>query len=123
MIFRRTEAEEFKLSSCHSTVSSLSQFSDSSSQKTSGIGRDGLEGIWVVELDEEEGYVILPRYSAVRFEVDLRDKVSVAVFCVTDGQLAEVGHIMHVPAKDNAAEAEAILCDGQKLLLGHELAA
>lgn len=41
---------------------------------------------------------------------------------IADLQFLVVGLVVHVPAKDNAAEAEARLGDGQELLLGHELA-
>lgn len=73
-----------------------------------------------MELDKEEGYVVLPGYSPVTLKVDLSDEISVTIFRIADRQLSEVGHVVHVPAKDDAAEAEAIFCDGEELLLRDE---
>lgn len=79
-------------------------------------------GVRVEEADEEEGYVVLPRDPAKGREVGHGDDVAVAVLLVADLELAEVGLVVHVPAEDDGAEAEALARDGQELLLRHQLA-
>lgn len=47
----------------------------------------------------------------------------VPVLRIADLQFLEVRLVVHVPAEDDRAEAEPILCDAEEFLLGHELAA
>lgn len=47
----------------------------------------------------------------------------VAIVLVADLELFEIRLIVHVPAKDDRAEAETISGDGQELLLRDQLAA
>jgi len=79
-------------------------------------------GVRVEEADEEEGHVVLPGDPAKRREVGHGNDVAVAVLLVADLELAEVGLVVHVPAEDDGAEAEALARDGQELLLRHQLA-
>ena len=76
-----------------------------------------------MEGDEEEGDIVLPGDAAEGGQVGDSDQVAVAVPLVGDAEFLEVGLVVHVPAKHDAAEAKAIFCYGQELLLGHQLAA
>lgn len=109
------------LTSSHGTVSILLQLINSAFQQASWACAKGLFGVWVVEADEEEGYVVLPGYPPERGQVWYGEQVAVPVLLVRDGQFLEVGLVMHVPSEDDAAEAEAVVGYAEELLLGHEL--
>ena len=79
--------------------------------------------VWVEEADEEEGHVVLPRYSSEAAQVGYSDYIMVSIVRITDLHFLEICLIVHIPAEDNRAEAESIFCDSKELLLGHELAA
>lgn len=84
---------------------------------------DRLEGVGVVEGDEEEGHIILPRYASEGAQVGDGDEIAVSILLVADLELLEVGLVVHVPAEDDGAEAEAVLGYAEELLLRDELAA
>ena len=91
-------------------------------QEPSRVGAYGLVGIGIEETDEEEGHVVLPRYPPEAGEVGDSDDVTVAVLLVGDLELANVGHVVHVPAEDDRAEAKACSGNGEELLFGDQLA-
>jgi hypothetical protein len=80
-------------------------------------------GVGVQEADEEEGHVALPGDATEAGEVWDGEKVAVAIPGVADSKFARVRLVVHVPTKDDRAEAEARLGNGQELLLGDKLAA
>ncbi len=91
-------------------------------EQASRAGGDRLVRVGVIKGDEEEGAIVFPWYSTEAGEVYFCKEVLVSVVFVADLKLAEVGQIVHVPAKDNTAEAKTIFGDGEELLLGDELA-
>lgn len=66
--------------------------------------------------------ILLPGYSSEGGDIDLREQIAVAVASVADEELGLVGFIVHVPAEDHGAEAEAGFEDREELLLGDDLA-
>ena len=76
-----------------------------------------------MKADKEKGHVVLPGDAAEGGQVGNGEHVAVAVFCVGHLELVQVRLVVHVPAEDDGAEAEAVRGDGQELFLGHELAA
>lgn len=113
----------YEVTSSHGAVALGLQLLKRRLQQTTGAGADGLLGIGIVEVDEKEGHVVLPGDAAEAGEVGDGDQVVVAVLCIADLELPNVRHVVHVPAKDDGAEAKARLCDGQELVLRHQLAA
>src|SRR5690606_14544169 len=51
------------------------------------------------------------------------DHVAIAILLVADSQLFEVSVVVHIPPEYYRAETESIFCNGEKLLLGHQLSA
>lgn len=73
--------------------------------------------------DQEEGHIVLPRDTSIRAEIHLRQDIPITILQTANLQLFEIRLIVHVPAEDDGAEAEARLGDGEEFLLGHEFAA
>lgn len=111
------------LTSSHRPQALLFQLLDRGLEQTSRTGTDWTSMVRIEEADEEEGHIILPRYSPEAAQVRHGNDVVVPIFGIADLQFLEVCLIVHVPAENDGAEAEAIFCDPQELLLGHELAA
>lgn len=120
---RRPELVELVLGARHGAIAAVLELVDGAPQQTPGARVQRVVRVRVVERDEEEGHVVLPGNAAEGRQVRDGNQVAVAVFLVGDAQLAEVGLVVHVPAEDDAAEAKAVFCNGQELLLGHQLAA
>lgn len=79
--------------------------------------------VWIVELAQEEGHIVLPRYPSEGTEIGYSYQVTISVLLVAYLKLSEVRLVVHVPAEDDRAEAKAFLCNGEELLLSHELPA
>ena len=118
----RPELVELVLGTRHGSVAIVLQLVYRALQQTPGTCVQCLVGVGVVEGDEEEGDVVLPGNAAERGQIRHGDQVAVAVLLVGHAEFAEVGLVVHVPAEDNTAETKAVFCNGQELLLGHELA-
>ena len=79
--------------------------------------------VGIEKADEEKWHIVLPRYSSEAAQVRHGNDIMVSVLRVADLQFFEVCLIVHIPTEDDRAEAEAIFCDSEELLLGHEFAA
>lgn len=106
----------------HSSVPLCRQFLQLFVEKTSGACGYRVVRIRVVEADEEEGHIVLPGNAPEAAEIGHGDDVPVAVLLVADLELIYIRGVVHVPAEDDGAEAKATRGNGEKLLLGHELA-
>lgn len=117
------DSHRHNLTSGHGTHSLRLQLIDRPLQQRPGAGAYALLGVGIKEADEKEGYVVLPGDAPVGGEVGHGNDVAIAILGVADLELLEVGLVVHVPAKDDGAEAKASLSDGEELGLGHQLAA
>ena len=81
-------------------------------QQASRTGGDGSPSLRIEEADEEEWHIILPRDSPESAQLGDSDQIPVSILLVADGQLLEVGAVVHVPAENDRAETEAILDNG-----------
>jgi hypothetical protein len=112
-----------KLTSSHSPITLFLQFIHLPLQKTSRTHTQTFLGVWIKKANKEKGYIVLPWDAAEGGQVGHGDQIAVSVFLVGDAEFTEVGLVVHVPAEDDAAEAEACLGDGEEFGLGHEFAA
>lgn len=111
------------LTACHCTVTMALELIKLCLDQTARTGADRLLGIRIKKINQKEGNIILPRDPPKRRQIRHGEQIMVPVLGVGDLELPDVRLVMHVPAKDDGAEAEAGLCDGEELFLGDELAA
>lgn len=78
--------------------------------------------IGIVVADKEERNIVLPWYPPEAAKIHHGENISIAIILIADLELFKVCLIVHVPAEDDGAEAKAFGSDGEKLLLGYELA-
>lgn len=107
--------------SCHGTHALRLNLVDSSSQDASRTSRHRL-AFGLVKADQEERDIVLPWYPPKTGKVDLSGEVSVSILLVRDLEFLEIGLVVHVPAKDDRAEAEARRSNRKELLFGDQLA-
>lgn len=110
------------LTSSHSTYTLLLHLSDRPLQQTPRTSAQTL-ALRLAKANEEKRHIILPRQPSVRRQIHLGQNIAVSILQATNLQLFKVGLVVHVPAKDDGAEAKARLGDGEEFLLGHEFAA
>ncbi len=78
-------------------------------EHTSRISTDGRFGVRVKEVDQEEGNVLLPRYTAISTEIDVRHDIPVSVRPVRYQKLAGVDRVMDIPAAAEVSQATSIV--------------
>lgn len=92
------------------------------SEKPTWASAYRLLGVRVEEADKEKGQVVLPRDSTEAVQVRNGKQITVTVFSIGNLEFAGVGLVVHVPAKDDGAEAETLFSNGKKLLFRNDFA-
>lgn len=60
-----------------------------------------LAAVGLSERTQEEGHIVLPRNASEAGEVDVGGDVSISIRGVADVEFAEIGLVVHIPAKDD----------------------